>query len=57
MHLQLCTTEPRYIILYVAQKKNLKAINNLLLLINIDINVNGIPYNLTFLCTTCNQPF
>jgi hypothetical protein len=22
-----------------------------------DIDVNGIPHNLTFLCTTCNQSF
>jgi len=32
-------------------------IANLRLLTNIDIGVNRIPYNLTFLCTTCNQPF
>jgi len=49
MYLQLSTREPRYAILEVAQI--------LRLLINIDIDVNRIPYNLTFICTTCNPPF
>jgi len=37
MYLQLSTTEPRYIILYIAQI--------LRLLIYIDIDLNVIPYN------------
>ena len=49
MYLQLSTTGPRHTILKAAQI--------LRLLNNTDIDVNGIPYNLPFLCTTSNKPF
>jgi hypothetical protein len=41
----------KYLNISYLKRQKLKAVENT------DIDLSGFPQNLTFLCTTCNQPF